>query len=120
LTRHARPTYREHAAFASTKKQTPTTTAGRQRRIQRSQVAHDQRSLPPDDEGKKKPGVQAGARREPDKLPPQHIAKPGHEAAVMRRLPAMNHSGVWPLQISGRSPTAALRFPRRCARSAAS
>jgi len=69
----------EHITLASTKK-TPSTTASRQRRIQRAQDAHDQRSPPPDDEGKGKPGVQAGARRQPDKLPAQHIAKPGREA----------------------------------------
>ena len=75
--------HHEHSALASTtKKKTPTSTASRQRRIQRAQDVHDQRSPPPGTDDEKKPGVQAGARRQPDKLPAQHIAKPGHEAEL--------------------------------------
>ena len=55
--------------------------AARQRRIQRTQDATDRKS-PPADDDKKKPGVQAGARRQPDKLPAQHMAKPGSEASL--------------------------------------
>ncbi len=53
-------------------------TASKQRRIQRTQDAIDKKS-PPADDRKRKPGVQAGARRQPDTLPAQHMAKPGSE-----------------------------------------
>jgi len=54
-------------------------TVATQRRIQRSQDARDRKKPAPDPE-KKKPGVQAGARRQPDRLPAQHQQKPGSEA----------------------------------------
>ena len=54
-------------------------TVAAQRRIQRSQDARDRKNPAPDPE-KKKPGVQAGARRQPDRLPAQHQRKPGSEA----------------------------------------
>ena len=54
-------------------------TAAKQRRIQRGQDARDKRS-PAAEDSRKKAGVQAGARRQPDKLPAQHMAKPGSEA----------------------------------------
>ena len=54
-------------------------TASKQRRIQRAQDAAVKKSPPADDKSKK-PGVQAGARRQPDTLPAQHMAKPGSEA----------------------------------------
>jgi NAD(P)-dependent dehydrogenase (short-subunit alcohol dehydrogenase family) len=58
-------------------------TASTQRRIQRSQDRRDAgASAKGDDAGKKKPGVQAGARREPDRMPAQHQAKPGSEAKL--------------------------------------
>jgi NAD(P)-dependent dehydrogenase (short-subunit alcohol dehydrogenase family) len=56
-------------------------TARKQRRIQAAQDRRD-RAAPADDEKKKKPGVQAGARRHPDKLPAQHQTKPGSEAEL--------------------------------------
>ena len=52
----------------------------KQRRIQKAQDASDAKAGKSDDSKKKKPGVQAGARRQPDKLPAQHQAKPGSEA----------------------------------------
>ena len=55
------------------------TTVATQRRIQRSQDARD-RARPAADPKRKKPGVQAGARRQPDRLPAQHQQKPGSEA----------------------------------------
>ena len=61
-------------------------TAARQRRIQRAQDRHDASAGSKDDasssSSKKKPGVQAGSRREPDRLPAQHQTKPGSEAAL--------------------------------------
>ena len=53
-------------------------TASKQRRIQRAQDTAVKKSPPADDKSKK-PGVQAGARRQPDRLPAQHMAKPGSE-----------------------------------------
>ena len=53
--------------------------ARRQRRIQADQDAHDRASATVEAKGRK-PGVQAGARRQPDRLPAQHLAKPGREA----------------------------------------
>ena len=52
----------------------------KQRRIQKAQDASDAKAAKSDDSKAKKPGVQAGARRQPDKLPAQHQAKPGSEA----------------------------------------
>ncbi len=59
-------------------------TAAKQRRIQRAQDRHDASDGSKDDasSARKKPGVQAGARREPDRLPAQHQTKPGSEAAL--------------------------------------
>ena len=54
-------------------------TARKQRRIQAEQDARDS-SKAKKEGGEKKPAVQAGARRHPDKLPAQHLGKPGHEA----------------------------------------
>ena len=63
-----------------TQKKTSTEpTSAKQRRIQRDQDRADARSPSASDE-KKKPGVQAGARKQPDRLPAQHMAKPGSEA----------------------------------------
>jgi len=57
--------------------------ASRQREIQRTQDRKDARkkSSKPDDAKKKKP-VQAGARKEPEQLPAQHLKKPGREAEL--------------------------------------
>jgi NAD(P)-dependent dehydrogenase (short-subunit alcohol dehydrogenase family) len=56
-------------------------TVRKQRRIQAEQDQRDQaaRAKKKDDE---KQAVQAGARRQPDKLPAQHLAKPGREAEL--------------------------------------
>jgi NAD(P)-dependent dehydrogenase (short-subunit alcohol dehydrogenase family) len=47
------------------------------------------------DDGKQKPAVQAGARRQPDKLPAQHLSKPGneHELALAPRFLAPDYIG---------------------------
>jgi hypothetical protein len=59
-------------------------TARRQRRIQAEQDQRDRADKA--DKAKKgddkKQPVQAGARREPEKPPAQHIAKPGHESEL--------------------------------------
>ena len=75
-------------------------TAGKQRRIQRAQDATDRKS-PPAGAGKKKPGVQAGARRQPDKLPAQHMAKPGSEADMQLapRFMAPHYKGSGKLDV---------------------
>ena len=59
-------------------------TAARQRRIQRAHDRHDASAGSKDDESSstKKPGVQAGSRRQPDRMPAQHQSKPGSEAAL--------------------------------------
>ncbi len=63
----------------ATKNSSVQAVASKQRRIQKAQDAAD-RKAPTASESKKKPGVQAGARKQPDKLPAQHMAKPGSEA----------------------------------------
>jgi len=60
---------------------TPESTARRQRRIQAEQDRRDQAGNAKKSDDEKQP-VQAGARRQPEKLPAQHIAKPGHEAEL--------------------------------------
>jgi len=60
---------------------TAESTARRQRRIQAGQDRRDEAGTAKKSDAKKKP-VQAGARRQPEKLPAQHIAKPGHEAEL--------------------------------------
>jgi NAD(P)-dependent dehydrogenase (short-subunit alcohol dehydrogenase family) len=57
-------------------------TAAKHRRIQRAQDARDRRKAKAKRQSKRSKGVQAGARRQPDRLPAQHIAKPGSEAAL--------------------------------------
>jgi len=57
------------------------TVADKQREIQRTQDAKDSRK-PAESGEKSKEGVQAGARKHPDKLPAQHIEKPGHESEL--------------------------------------
>ena len=60
---------------------TSESTARRQRRIQAEQDQRDQAG--PSKKGDdKEQSVQAGARRYPDKLPAQHIAKPGRESEL--------------------------------------
>jgi NAD(P)-dependent dehydrogenase (short-subunit alcohol dehydrogenase family) len=55
----------------------------KQRSIQREQDARD--AAPAKKAPAKKGAVQAGARRQPEKLPAQHIAKPGHESELELR-----------------------------------
>jgi NAD(P)-dependent dehydrogenase (short-subunit alcohol dehydrogenase family) len=57
-------------------------TAAKHRRIQRTQDARDRAKRKAKAQPKRAKGVQAGARRQPDRLPAQHIAKPGSEAAL--------------------------------------
>ena len=54
-------------------------TVRRQRRIQAEQDQRDKSGAAKKSDDKKQ-AVQAGARREPDKLPAQHLVKPGREA----------------------------------------
>ncbi|MEP7058701.1 MAG: SDR family oxidoreductase [Caldimonas sp.] len=53
---------------------------GKQRVIQRTQDRKDKAE--PAEPEREAPAVQAGARKHPDKLPAQHIAKPGHESEL--------------------------------------
>lgn len=65
--------------------QAPLATLQAQRDIQREQDRRDEKSkakriakeVTPESEG---PAVQAGAREQPEKMPAQHVAKPGREA----------------------------------------
>jgi NAD(P)-dependent dehydrogenase (short-subunit alcohol dehydrogenase family) len=57
------------------------TVADKQREIQRQQDAKDG-SKPAGSDESSKQAVQAGARTHPDKLPAQHIEKPGHESEL--------------------------------------
>jgi hypothetical protein len=74
-------------------------TARRQRRIQAEQDRRDQAGKAKRSEDKKQP-VQAGARRQPGKLPAQHIAKPGHESelALAPRFLAPDYRGSGKLE----------------------
>jgi NAD(P)-dependent dehydrogenase (short-subunit alcohol dehydrogenase family) len=58
-------------------------TLAAQRRIQRQQDAKDTRGArrkPDRSDQQQRPAVQAGARAQPEKLPAQHLTKPGREA----------------------------------------
>ena len=69
----------------STEQKTPSgadTVADKQREIQRTQDAKDRGKPPAPSKDEKKAAVQAGARPHPEKLPAQHIEKPGHEAEL--------------------------------------
>ena len=59
-------------------------TVRKQRRIQQAQDQRDARAPAKSESAgkKKKPAVQAGARREPARLPAQHQKKPGREAGL--------------------------------------
>ena len=74
-------------------------TARRQRRIQAEQDRSDQSAKAKKRDDKKQP-VQAGARRQPEKLPAQHIAKPGHESelALAPRFLAPDYRGSGKLE----------------------
>jgi NAD(P)-dependent dehydrogenase (short-subunit alcohol dehydrogenase family) len=58
--------------------------ASRQREIQQTQDRKDaqKKSSKPSDDAKEKKAVQAGARKEPEQLPAQHLKKPGREAEL--------------------------------------
>ncbi|GAB3044059.1 SDR family oxidoreductase [Stenotrophomonas tumulicola] len=66
--------------------------AARQRRLQDQQKAKDARA---GKQAAKKKAAQAGARRQPEKMPAQHIAKPGneHELALSPRFLAPDYVG---------------------------
>jgi len=68
----------------SNRKETDTETTGRHRRIQHEQDEKDQRRPESKNEEKSR-GVQTGMRKQPDKLPAQHIAKPGKESELQLR-----------------------------------
>ncbi|HCR33265.1 MAG TPA: short-chain dehydrogenase, partial [Stenotrophomonas sp.] len=53
--------------------------ASRQRRLQDQEKAKDARATR---KAAKKTATQAGARRQPETMPAQHLAKPGHEHAL--------------------------------------
>jgi NAD(P)-dependent dehydrogenase (short-subunit alcohol dehydrogenase family) len=57
-------------------------TAAKHRRIQRVQDARDRAKANGNEASQRRKGVQAGARKQPDRLPAQHIAKPGTEATL--------------------------------------
>jgi len=69
------------SAALSAKTAAPEATARRQRRIQAGQDRHD-RAAEANKSSARKQAVQAGARRQPEKLPAQHIAKPGRESEL--------------------------------------
>ena len=56
--------------------------ADHQRDIQRQQEARDQHPGGTPQQGGEKKAVQAGARAQPDRMPAQHVAKPGHESEL--------------------------------------
>jgi NAD(P)-dependent dehydrogenase (short-subunit alcohol dehydrogenase family) len=68
-------------------------TVRKQRRIQGEQDRRDRAESGED--ANQKSGVQAGARRHPDKLPAQHLAKPGREAdlALAPQFSAPDYQG---------------------------
>jgi NAD(P)-dependent dehydrogenase (short-subunit alcohol dehydrogenase family) len=69
--------------------------ANRQRRIQQGQEKVQQARPQSKDEQKSREGVQAGAARQPDKLPAQHLEKPGaeHDLALKPRFLAEQYKG---------------------------
>ncbi len=60
----------------------PRATGEAMRRIQQQQDRRDRKAGAATSDAKKKPGVQAGARKHPDKPPAQHQRKSGREAAL--------------------------------------
>jgi hypothetical protein len=68
------------------RKETDTETTARHRRVQQEQDEKDQRRPQSKNEEKSR-GVQTTARKQPDKLPAQHIKKPcSHARARMSLL----------------------------------
>ena len=78
------------------KSRTATTTAARQRRLQDQEKAKDARATK---KGPKK-ATQAGSRKQPEKMPAQHLAKPGneHELQLEPRFLAPDYVGSGKLQ----------------------
>jgi hypothetical protein len=69
------------SAPMATHKKTSGSTLATQRRIQREQDARDAQRRPArSSASKQRPAVQAGARAQPQKLPAQHLTKPGRES----------------------------------------
>jgi len=64
------------------KKGTGAATAAHQRALQREQDAKDAHAGKGKGKGRKDAPVQAGATKEPARLPAQHLAKPGRESAL--------------------------------------
>lgn len=75
-------------------------TAGKQRALQQAIDKKDRASTASGDKKKEKKPVQAGARKQPTKMPAQHIAKPGQESelALAPRFEAPDYQGSGKLQ----------------------
>jgi len=75
-------------------------TADRQRRLQHQQDDKDASGPDASAKSKDRGGVQAGANRQPDELPAQHIDKPGHESELelQPRFLAEGYEGSHKLQ----------------------
>jgi len=75
-------------------------TEGKHRAIQQEQDKRDQSKPQSKEQGKEKKGVQAGATPQPDKLPAQHLAKPGEEGdlALKPRFLAESYKGSGKLE----------------------
>ena len=78
------------------KSRTATTTAARQRRLQDQEKAKDARAT----KKSAKKATQAGSRKQPEKMPAQHLAKPGneHELQLEPRFLAPDYVGSSKLQ----------------------
>ena len=76
--------------------------ASRQRRLQDQEKAKDARAAAAKKAGKKtaKKATQAGSRKQPEKMPAQHLAKPGneHELQLAPRFLAPDYTGSGKLQ----------------------
>ena len=74
--------------------------AAQQREIQRNVNAEDARKAPKKAGGKKKQPVQAGARKQPERMPAQHLRKPGneHELELQPRFLAPDYRGSGKLE----------------------
>ena len=75
-------------------------TAAKQRALQQAIDKKDRASSASGDKEKEKKPVQAGARKQPTKMPAQHIAKPGQESelALAPRFEAPDYQGSGKLQ----------------------
>ena len=74
--------------------------ASRQRRLQDQEKAKDARAAKKAASGKASKATQAGARKQPEKMPAQHIEKPGneHELDLAPRFLAPDYTGSGKLQ----------------------